>query len=150
MVLALRWIGDGRGVLRGAAGIALALATAGCGAVQNAMPDPANFRLPDRYTFFPTSTAAYAPPVSAGAVGPGDLVDAQGVCAGGGSAATDAPRGVSLEMSECEVVRALGPPQSVEISPVPGQRRSTPAFISSSAAGSPRSTALPNRHRRLL
>jgi hypothetical protein len=116
--------GIGRRVpLRGAAILVLALGTAGCGAVQNMMPDPASFKLPDRTSFFPTNTTAFANTVlSSGPVGPGDLVDGQGLCAG---AANGAPGGIALEMTECQVVRTLGQPQSVEINPQPGMRRAT-------------------------
>lgn len=68
--------------------------------------------------------------------GPNDLVDGNGVCVGGDGAATGtpseqasdpqgqqamqaapaAPRGVALEMTECEVVRAAGRPAEVQIS----------------------------------
>jgi hypothetical protein len=114
---------------RGAAIVALASGVAACGSVQNMMPDPANFRLPDRSVFLPTNSNSYAHPVSAsGPVGPADLVDGQGQCAGAAPAASDAasvsPRGVSLEMTECEVVRALGQPQTVEITPQSGGQRS--------------------------
>jgi hypothetical protein len=77
------------------------------------------FRLPNRNTFLPTSTAAYVGPVSkTGPVGPADLVDGQGNCSGGGQGSPEAAagsRGVGLEMTECDVVRSLGPPQSAEI-----------------------------------
>jgi hypothetical protein len=79
------------------------------------------FRLPNRNSFLPTSTAAYVGPVSkTGPVGPADLVDGQGYCSGGGQGSPEAAagpgsRGVGLEMTECEVVRSLGPPQSAEI-----------------------------------
>ena len=116
-------------LVRGAAIVALAFDVAACGSVQNMMPDPANFRLPDRSVFLPTNSNSYAHPVSAsGPVGPADLVDGQGQCAGAAPAASDAasasPRGVSLEMTECEVVRALGQPQTVEITPQSGGQRS--------------------------
>jgi hypothetical protein len=52
-----------------------------------------------------------------------DLVDSAGTCAGAaaapavsdGSAAPAAPRGIALEMTECELVQAAGPPGSVQI-----------------------------------
>jgi hypothetical protein len=89
------------------------------------MPDPGSFHLPDRATFIPTNTAAFAGPVTAGPVGPADLVDGQGMCAGAGSgdAFATGARSVALEMTECQVVRTLGQPQSVELSPQLGQRR---------------------------
>src|SRR5262249_46200998 len=46
-------------------------------------------------------------------VGPADLVNGQGQCST--SPAADAsPRGVRLDMTECEVVNALGPPNTVD------------------------------------
>jgi len=55
-------------------------------------------------------------------VAAGDLVDASGNCAGGGAPAQSeqaAPsalaRNITLQMTECEVVRSLGPPASVQI-----------------------------------
>jgi hypothetical protein len=108
--------GGSRAWLRGAAFIAAAVATSAC----SWGPDMSEFRLPNRNTFLPSSTAAYVGPVSrTGPVGPADLVDGQGYCSGGaGQGAPDAAstaRGVGLEMTECEVVRSLGPPQSAEI-----------------------------------
>jgi len=105
------------------------------------MPDPANFRLPDRSVFLPTTTNAYARPVSVGGpVGPADLVDSQGLCAGPAAAPVSsdavAPRGVSLQMTECEVVRALGQPQSIEFAPQPdGQRHAVMTYTSGERAG---------------
>jgi hypothetical protein len=111
-----------RAWLRGVAFAAAALAAGGC----SIMPDMSEFRVPNRNTFLPTSTAAYVGPVSkTGPVGAADLVDGQGYCSGGGnpagqgSAEATAGQGVSrsvgLEMTECEVVRSLGPPQSAQI-----------------------------------
>jgi hypothetical protein len=100
--------------LRGLAFAAAGLSAGGCSLV----PDMSEFRLPNRNSFLPTSTAAYVGPVSkTGPVGAGDLVDGQGFCSGPGNAAETAggQRGIGLEMTECEVVRALGPPQSTEI-----------------------------------
>jgi len=78
-------IGSWRTLRRGAVIAALALATGACASIQNMMPDPASFRLPDRSTFVPTNVAAFARSVSAdGPVGPGDLVNGQGLCAGAG------------------------------------------------------------------
>jgi hypothetical protein len=102
-----------RARLRGVAFAAAAVAASGC----SVMPDMSEFRLPNRNSFLPSSTAAYVGPVSkTGPVGAADLVDGQGSCSGGGTEATaGVPRGVGLEMTECEVVRALGPPQSAQI-----------------------------------
>jgi hypothetical protein len=104
-----------RGWLRGVAFAAAALAASGC----SLAPDMSEFRLPNRNSFLPSSTAAYVGPVSkAGPVAASDLVDGQGFCSGVGNfgdATAGVPRGVGLEMTECDVVRALGPPQSTEI-----------------------------------
>ncbi len=78
-------------------------------------------------------------------VGAADLVDGSGACAGGPAtaqaqaqasdstgdapappAAPAVPRGVALEMTECEVVRAAGPPAEVQVSANPqGERAVT-------------------------
>ncbi len=123
-----QWIGGRRMLARGAAMVALAASVTACGSIQNMIPDPANFKLPDRSTFLPTTSNSYASPLSpANAVGPADLVDGQGQCAGAAPAAPDAasapPRGVRLDMTECQVVRALGQPQAFDVTPQPGGRR---------------------------
>jgi len=120
---------------------ALASGVAACGSVQNMMPDPANFRLPDRSVFLPTTSNSYANPLSTGRpVAAADLVDGQGLCAGAAQAASDAasasPRGVSLGMTECEVARALGQPQAVDLTPQPdGQRRANMTYTTGERAG---------------
>jgi hypothetical protein len=95
------------------------------------MPDMSEFRLPNRNTFLPSSTAAYVGPVSqTGTVGPGDLVDAQGACGPGAptqgspeaSTTASIPRSVGLEMPECDIVRALGQPSSVDLGTESGMR----------------------------
>src|SRR5437660_8701288 len=100
-----RWIGARGMVVRGAAIIALASGITACGSIQNMIPDPANFRLPDRSTFLPTTSNSYAYPLSpVNPVGAADLVDGQGSCAGAAPVGSGAaPRGVSLDMTECEV-----------------------------------------------
>jgi hypothetical protein len=136
-----RWIGGRRTLARGAAMVALASGVAACGSVQNMIPDPANFRLPDRSTFLPTTSNFYAYPLSTTApVGPGDLVDGQGRCAGAAPGASDAavasPRGVGLDMTECDVVRALGQPQGVDFtSPSGDQRRVIMTYKTGERAG---------------
>jgi hypothetical protein len=113
-------------LLRGVA-VAAAVAAGGC----SMMPDMSEFRVPNRNTFLPTSTAAYVGPVSqTGAVGPNELVNAQGACAPGAptqgspeaSTTASIPRSVGLEMPECDIVRALGQPQSVDIGSESGMR----------------------------
>jgi hypothetical protein len=116
---------DGLGALKRGAVIAAALAVASCGSIQNMMPDPADFKLPDRATFLPNNIVSYSRPVSLGPVGPRELVDAQGVCPGapGPSDQSSAPGGIGLDMTECDIVRALGPPQSTQITPLPADQR---------------------------
>lgn len=100
----------------------LTVSLAGCGSFQSMVPDFAAFRLPDRSTFVPTrATFNYniSPTTSVTAA---DLVDAQGQCAAAATAAADQGHGVRLDMTECEVVRALGQPQSIDF-PQADQRR---------------------------
>jgi hypothetical protein len=123
---AARRISGRRMLARGAALVAVASSLTACASIQNMVPDPGAFKLPNRSTFLPnTSTASFASPLSpTNAVAPADLVDAQGQCAGAAPAASDAsPRGISLDMSECQVVRALGQPQAVDATPQAGGRR---------------------------
>lgn len=76
-------------------------------------------------------------------VTPADLVDGQGVCAGGtgvdageGGAAPQPTRGVGLFMTECQVVQALGVPQATDISRTPrGEREVTMTFLTTDNAG---------------
>jgi hypothetical protein len=98
-----------------------AVALSGCAAV-----DWESFKAPDSSVFTPRSVAALRntslKPVTAE-----DLVDASGNCAtpfasasaaSGEPASTSAPpisAGVGLDMTECEVVKRLGPPERVEI-----------------------------------
>lgn len=140
MGLVVPRIGGGRMLARGAAIAALASGVAACGSIQNMVPDPANFRLPDRSTFLPTTSNSYAYPISpVTPVAPADLVDGQGACAATAApgAASASPRGVSLDMTECEVVRALGQPQAVDMTPQPGgQRRLVMTYKTGERAGS--------------
>ena len=139
MGMVMQWIGGRRMLTRGAVIVALASGVEACGSIQNMIPDPANFRLPDRSTFLPTTSNSYAYPLSPTAqVGAAELVDGQGACAGAPSVASDAtPRGVGLDMTECEVVRALGQPQAVEITPqLGGQRHVVMRFKTGERAGS--------------
>jgi hypothetical protein len=120
-------ISGGLALLRGTLITGVALGLGACGAIQNMAPDPASFRLPDRSAYLPAPTTAFAGPVSSlnVPVGPADLVDGRGVCSAGATEATStAPRAAKLEMTECEVVRVLGQPQSVELNPGAGRQRS--------------------------
>ncbi len=110
----LRWIGARARSARAAAAVALACSVGACGSVANMMPDAGNFHLPDRSTFLPTSNRFSYQISPTTPVGPADLVNGQGQCAAAPGGADAAPRGVSLDMTECEVVRNLGQPQSVD------------------------------------
>jgi hypothetical protein len=145
------------GMVVRAALLAGAAVLAGCSAQ---MPDVSQFKLPNPRSFLPENADSYVPPPSAkafGPVGPGDLVDAQGFCAGGapapvptaqGSDTNDAPAPppsaagpalpgpVGLDMTECEVVRALGQPQSVNLSANErGERKVAMTFIAADRSG---------------
>jgi hypothetical protein len=125
----------GRGVV-----LAMALGTTGCATVLNTLPDPGTFHLPDKSTFFPTGISSYTRPVSAeGSIAPAELVDAQGRCVGASavdpSSAAVGAKGVSLEMSECEVVRTLGTPQSAEIGGQGGERIALLSYTTGEHAG---------------
>jgi len=127
-------------------------ALAGCSA---AVPDFTQFKLPNPRQFLPSNSDTYVAPASARAsrpVGPQDLVDGQGLCPGmatgpeisSGSDAAGAaapappavPGAVGLDMSECEVVRAAGQPQAVNIGTNDrGDRRVVMTYANSERAG---------------
>jgi len=140
-------------------------ALAGC---TQSMPDFSQFKVPTTRSFLPENMDTYVAPASARAdrpVDPGDLVDAQGVCAAGPSTVAAAPvaaapppgapapveaapaaanaapappvlGSVGLDMSECEVVRAIGPPQSVNITAGEGGgRQATLIYTGNERAG---------------
>jgi hypothetical protein len=112
-----RMMGGRRRLALAATAAAVACSLGACGSVMNSMPDVGNFKLPDRSTFVPTRASINYTITPAGEVGAADLVDAQGQCAASAAAPADgASRGIRLDMTECEVVRALGQPQSVDIS----------------------------------
>lgn len=108
-----------------AAAPAALMALAGCSAAS--LPDPSEVKLlPSASSFLPPKTNEFAKATvnSSRPVAAGDLVDGQGACAGGAVAAaaepgaTDVPsmpRGVGLDMTECQVVQVIGPAQSTEI-----------------------------------
>jgi hypothetical protein len=122
---------------RSGATIASSLAVAACASIQNMAPDPASFRLPDRSTILPSNISSYSLPASpAGSVPASELVDSQGLCAGAAPAYAEpgAQRAVALEMSECEVMRRLGPPQATESQPG-GVRSITMTYTAGERAG---------------
>jgi hypothetical protein len=135
--------------------LAVAGALAACA---SSLPDFTQVKLPTARTLLPQNVDTYVPPVSTRAlrpVGPGDLVDAQGMCtatappavAAQGSETGAGPAAppvtgpaiagpVGLEMTECEVVAAVGPPQSVNIaSDEHGARKVTIIFMGNERAG---------------
>jgi hypothetical protein len=136
------------------------LAAAGTLAACSAsLPDFNQVKLPTARTLMPQNVDTYVPPVSTRGlkpVGPGDLVDGQGFCAAAAAAPAAAAQGsdagagpvappmagpavpgpVGLEMTECEVVAAIGQPQSVNIaSDEHGTRKVTMIFMGNERAG---------------
>lgn len=137
----------------GAAALVGAGALAAC---TSSVPDFTQFKLPQPRNFLPANSGTYVPPASASGfkpVAPTDLVDAQGACAGmapapaatqgsdaaappAPAAAPAVPAAVGLDMSECDVVRALGPPQSVNLSSNErGDRKVVMVYMGSERAG---------------
>jgi hypothetical protein len=115
---------DGRWQLARAVAVAVLASSLGaCGSIANMMPDPGNFRLPDRSTFIPTRASVNYSISPAIPVRPADLVDGQGQCSATQEGADASPRGVRLDMTECEVVRTLGQPQSVDFTSQGGDQR---------------------------
>jgi hypothetical protein len=122
------------------------------------MPDLTQFKLPSTRQFLPSNVDTYVSPTttkSLAPVGPTDMVDGQGYCAGtappadagqgseaGAAAATPAAAppasqgAVGLDMTECEVVRALGQPQSVNLGANQrGERQVTMVFFAGERSG---------------
>ena len=132
----------------------LLAATSALGGCSSSLPDFSQFQLPNPKVFLPSNSDTYTPPASARAVrpvGPEDFVDQQGMCAGMVTAAAGqgseagpaavpvpaAPGNIGLDMTECEVVRALGPPQAVDINKNErGERKVVMTFASTERAGS--------------
>jgi hypothetical protein len=123
--------------LRAAACAAAALAVAAC----TTMPELNEVKLvPEMRTFLPSNSSTYLNATAMRTlrpVGPEDFVDGQGMCAGmpgpaaaaeGGPPAAEGQlqmvRPVALEMTECEVARALGTPASAEAGTNEGGQRS--------------------------
>jgi hypothetical protein len=116
-------------------GVALALGAC-------SMPDFDTMRMPSAATMFrPYSVTSYRDkplaPVTAA-----DLVDADGRCSAAAGTdpnalppdATTLPGGVTLEMTECEVVQRAGAPQNVNIGAGDGGQR----MVALTIAGGPR------------
>lgn len=118
-----------RSGLRAAAFGALALAGGAC----TTMPELNEVRLvPEVRSFLPSNSSTYSNATAMRSLkpaGPEDLVDGQGMCAGApvpapepGAVSSEAPAGgafqlarpVALEMTECAVAHALGPPARAE------------------------------------
>lgn len=128
--------------------IGIAAASAGCARI-----DLDDVKMPkvDPNIFSLTSPSIYRTNTIGGRkYGPEDLIDAEGRCPGVANAAAPAvdaslepalgnapppPRGVALGMSECEVARALGQPQSVEIGAESGGRSVVMTFMAGERAG---------------
>jgi hypothetical protein len=117
---------------------ASALVTGAC----SNMPGWADVKLPSKNTFVPTSASSFnqAAVNSSKPVSAADLVDAQGQCAGGGTAAAGEGettlRAVGLDMTECQVVRALGAPQATDIAQNSrGERAVTLTYLGIERAG---------------
>lgn len=126
-----------RSCLRVAACAAAVVAVAAC----TTMPELNEVKLvPEMRTLLPSNSNTYLNATamrSLRPVGPEDLVDGQGMCAGapgpapapeGSPAAADGQlrviRPVALEMTECEVARALGAPSSADLGTNEGGQRS--------------------------
>jgi hypothetical protein len=92
--------------------LAMAPAFAGCSGgladMQLSRPKLLDFEAP-RWAFFNTSPEEKRRPD----ITPADLVGPDGACPASDAPAT--PRAISLEMSECDVVRAAGMPERIDI-----------------------------------
>lgn len=119
---------------------AVALVTGAC----SNMPSWSDVKLPTTSTFIPTNANAFnqasvntAKPVTAA-----DYVDAQGACAAASAASSEgeqeqtSARGVSLDMTECQVVQALGAPEATDIATnARGERAVTLTYLRAERAG---------------
>jgi hypothetical protein len=140
---------------------AVALGLAGCGSFTT--PELSEVKLlPEMRTFLPSNSNTYAGATAMrtlAPIGPQDVVDAQGQCAGTqapapasaepgavtNDAAQPAPviaQPVALEMTECQVVNALGMPARTDIGANErGERSVTLTFTATDRAGIYRFTA---------
>jgi hypothetical protein len=118
--------------------VASAVATGAC----SNMPGWADVKLPSASTFLPTTSNSFnqAAINSSKPVRATDLVDAQGLCAGGATARAGEPgtnlNTVALDMTECQVVQALGVPQATDITKnARGERTVTLTYLGTERAG---------------
>lgn len=117
--------------------VASAVATGAC----SDMPRWADVKLPSASTFLPTTSNSFnqAAINSSKPVRASDLVDAQGLCAG--ATASEGESGtnlntVALDMTECQVVRALGVPQATDITRnASGDRTVTLTYLGTERGG---------------
>lgn len=127
------------------AGLSAALALGAC-----AMPDLDSFRAPDAAAFNQRLSVSAVKERQLKPVTNEDLVDQEGRCAFAAAAApaepgalqTDAapgvplvPQGVALEMTECEVVKRIGPAERTEIGSNGSDRTSTLTYIQGARPG---------------
>ncbi len=83
-----------------------------------AVPDLDSFRAPDASNLFRKTSVTNFRDKQLGPVAPEDFVDASGRCAGGYAtpvAIPTVPTTISLEMSECDVVKRVGAPERIAI-----------------------------------
>jgi hypothetical protein len=87
----------------------------------NPGPSP-NFSAPGAAYSAPVATATAPPAVTKAGVMESDLYRSEASCGGatlGGASAGAAATSISLEMTECEVVRRIGSPDKIELTPNP-------------------------------
>lgn len=114
------------------------------------LPDADSFKAPDSSQFFRSYSMSSVKEKQLKPVTNEDLVDAEGRCAFASAAApaepgqvqTDAapgvplvPQGVSLEMTECEVVKRIGPAERAEIGSNGSDRTATLTYVNGARPG---------------
>jgi hypothetical protein len=147
---------NGRSGLRAVALAIVALCLGACSSFS--VPEVSEVKLlPEMRSFLPSNSNTYSNVTAMRtlkAVGPEELVDGQGLCAGVGAPAQASgepgvisneaiqavqptgPRPVALEMTECEVARALGQPERAEIgSNERGERSLVMTYASADRSG---------------
>ena len=144
-----------RSGLRAVALAAAALGLAGCSTAQ--IPEMSEVKLlPEMRSFLPSNSNTYTSATTMRTLKPvvsTDLVDGQGLCAGmaapaqvnaePGAVTSEAapaaqpalPQPVALEMTECEVARALGQPARAEIGSEGGERILTMTYMGTDRSG---------------